>query len=85
MKNKTTIIVMGIIITALLGIVLYSFVLIPTLQDYILNKQVDAQNQIIAVIVNEVITNGYIQIPVGDEVLILVPYQEPIQQTNLEW
>lgn len=72
MKRKE--ILMGLTIIVLLGILGYSFVISPSIDKYILGKQIEAQEIIIYTIVEQIQQTGYIQIPVGEDVLTLVPY-----------
>ena len=68
------IILMSLTIIVLFVIIGYSFVVSPSIDKYIVDKQIEAQEIIIYTIVEQIQQTGYIQIPVGDEVLTLVPY-----------
>lgn len=75
MENKKIIIIMSCVILLLAMVVIYTLIISPSIDNYIITKQAEAQNLILSVLVNQIQQNGYIQIPVGEEVLTLVPYQ----------
>ena len=66
-----------LVIAVLLGIVLYSLVIRPSFTGYVIKIQSEAYDQARTAILKGMITQlqqtGYIQIPIGDEVLRLVP------------
>ena len=75
-------VIIGLIlaVVVLLGFVLYMFALKPTVNGYVVNKQVEAQTILLSNLIQQVQQNGYVQIPVGeDQVLTLIPYTEPAQ------
>ena len=77
-KTQTRLIVgMAVVIAVLAIAVAYSFVAKPAFDDYIVSKQYEAQDVVLTALLSQLQQNGYIQIPVGDQVLTLVPYQEP--------
>ena len=63
------------VIVVLVGFIIYAFGIRPAISGYVVN----AQNQGAQIAVNYIITqvsqNGYVQIPVGNQTLVLVPYQ----------
>ncbi len=71
------------IVVVLLGVILYSFALRPSFNGYVVSKQVEAQDFLIVAMVNQLQQNGYVQIPVGEEVLTLIPYQSPEEQQDI--
>ncbi len=71
-----------ILVIVLSLLVLYAFVLKPAMNGYVVKSQNDGVNYVIASIVNQIQQQGYVQIPVGNETLVLVPYQ-PEQEVNL--
>lgn len=72
--------IMAIVIIVLAAIVVYSFALRPAFNGYVVSKQTEAQDIVLNALLSQLQQNGYIQIPVGDEVLTLVPYQPPVQE-----
>lgn len=74
MENKKIIIIMSCVILLLLMVVAYSFVVSPTIDSYIIKKQTETQNLIFEQIKYRIQQEGYIQIPVGEDVLTLVQY-----------
>ena len=82
-KNKTPFIIsiLIIVIVILLGIVLYSLVLKPSINGYIVSKQSEAYNQgiqdAVAFMLREIDQRGFTQISVADRTLILAPVQPP--------
>lgn len=72
------------IIVILVGFVIYSFGIKPAVTDYVIDKQVEAQNFVIEAILLQLQQTGYVQIPLGNETLILVPYQQPAAPTQVQ-
>jgi len=74
-KNLGLIIgILVLIIILLLGIIAYFMIIKPHFQEYVYEKQVEAQNIVVSAIAEQVQQLGYVQIPVGNETLVLVPY-----------
>lgn len=75
MDRKNTITWVLAVLVIILGImVLYAFVLQPQINGYVVNAQNQGVNHTIAYIVNQIQQQGYAQLPVGNQTLILVPY-----------
>ena len=75
---------MGILVllVVVLGvIVIYSYVAKPVVTGYVTktyNQGVSqGANDVLSVLVNQIQTQGYVQIPVGNQTLVLVPYIPP--------
>ena len=85
-KNRGNLIV-GIlvaIIILLLIIVLYGFIVKPRINGFVVDKQIEAQEIIIAGILNQVDTQGYVELRYYNESIILVPYVAPQQNSFQE-
>jgi len=68
------------VVVVLLGVVIYTFAIKPSVNGYVVNKQVEAQTILLSTLIQQIQQNGYVQIPIGeDQVLTLVPYVEPSQ------
>jgi hypothetical protein len=85
-KNLAIKIMAGIIILLILFIT-YSFIVKPQLQKYNDNRRLEGiEFYVLSVILPQLQQNGFVQIPIGNETLILVPYipqgqpQEQIQE-----
>ena len=80
-ENKTglIIVVLVLVILILLGIVVYAFIINPAIDRYIISTQNQGIDYALAIIVQQVQQNGYVQIPVGNQTLILVPVQPQTQ------
>ncbi len=63
-------------------LVLYAFVLKPALTGYTIDARNEGINLVLTSIITQIQQQGYVQIPVGNETLILVPYQQP-QNNNV--
>ncbi len=67
------------IIVVLAVVVIYAFVVRPAFSDYVTNKEVSAYNQGQADLLNTILLNiqqlGYVNIPIGNQSLILAPVQ----------
>ena len=68
-----------LVIVILVAVVVFAFWVKPAFNGYVVQKQVDAQNLILANIASTVLQNGFVQIPVGNQTMILVQAQ-PVQQ-----
>jgi hypothetical protein len=66
----------------------YLFLIRPITNNYILEKQTEAQiatyNFIMQDMVSQIQQTGYYQVPIGNQTLILIPYQPPQQQAQQE-
>lgn len=80
-RTKVLITILVLVIVILLGVVAYAFVISPAISGYTVQKQ----NEGVQIAVNAILTqlqqNGYVQIPVGNKTLILVPYVPPTAST----
>jgi len=88
MKNSMNIqgkiiIALIFVVVVLLGFILYTFALKPSLNGYVVSKQVEAQNILVSALVQQLQQYGYVQIPVGEEVLTLIPYVPENQQETV--
>lgn len=80
-RNKNRLVaVMAFVIVIMAAVLVYSFALEPTFNGYVVSKQIEAQDIVLSSLIGQIQQNGYVQIPVGEEVLTLVPYQEPAEQ-----
>ena len=81
MANRTNvlIVVLVLIIVVLAGIMVYAFVIKPKISGYTAQKQTEGVQIAINYIIAQLQQNGFVQIPFGNQTLILVPY--PAQQT----
>ena len=84
MVNKTGILiaVLVLVIVLLAGIMVYAFVVKPKISGYNIQKQTEGVNIAINYILAQLQQNGFVQIPVGNQTLILVPYQPPTTQAS---
>jgi len=76
MANKTGVLitVLVAVIVILLAIVVYAFVIKPAVTGYATNKQVEGYQIAVNAILTQLQQNGFVQIPIGNQTLILVPY-----------
>ncbi len=81
-NNRILIAVLLVLVVVLGGMVLYSFALKPAINGYVINAQNQGVNLAVASIVNQIQQQGYVQIPVGNQTLVLVPYN-PTQQPQV--
>ncbi len=80
MKDKRATIIISVllvIIVLLVGFILYSFLIKPQINGYVVEKQIEAQDMVFLGILSQVQQNGYVQIAYGNQSLILVPYVPP--------
>lgn len=78
-NNRILVAVLLVLVVVLGGMVLYSFALKPAINGYVVNAQTQGVNLAVASIVNQIQQQGYVQIPVGNQTLVLVPYNPPQQ------
>lgn len=74
-KNSIVIGVLVLLVIILSVLVIYAFVLKPVITGYVVGKQVEAQEIVVNNILLQLQQNGYVEISVGNDSLILVPYQ----------
>ena len=92
MENRKTKWIIGILIllVLILGmIVVYTYVAKPVITGYVTKtyNQGASQgaNDVLSVLINQIQTQGYVQIPVGNQTLVLIPYIPPqLSQENPE-
>lgn len=81
MANKNVLIVVLVAVVVILaGIVVYAFVVKPSISGYNVQKQNEGVQIAVNYIVAQLQQQGFVQIPIGNQTLILVPYQPPTQQ-----
>ena len=81
MVNKNIMIaILALIIIVLAGVMVYSFVIKPKISGYNVEKQTEGVQIAINYILTQLQQNGFVQIPLGNQTLILVPYVPPQQQ-----
>lgn len=83
MRDKKFAIMLGIIIVLSLAL-LYLLLIGPSIQGYVVNRQIEAQDLVISVIVQTVNQQGYVVLNTEQGQMILVPYKEPQQQVTVE-
>jgi len=83
-KTKITIAVLVAVIVVLASVIAYSFLVKPGITGYAAQRQQEGIDFTIAAIVAQIQQNGFAQIPVGNETLILIPYfpEEQSQQAQ---
>ena len=73
-RYRTMVRILIWVIVVLVLIMAYFFLVRPQLNNYAVNNQIAGANIVYQDIVNNVQTNGYYAIPIGNQTLILVPY-----------
>lgn len=74
-KEKLTIFIMTLIIVFLLLFIIYSFVVAPSYNNFVLEKQLEGQRILIYGIINQIQQQGYVSIPLTqNQSLVLFPY-----------
>ena len=73
-KKKVLITILIAIIVVMAIILAYIFLIRPNITGYAVDRQNEGIEFAIAAIVSQIQQNGFAQIPVGNETLILVPY-----------
>ena len=73
-KTRLTITILVVLVVALAAFVLYSFVIQPTIDGYVVEKQTEGVQIAVTTILTQIQQNGFVQIPLADnQVLTLIP------------
>ena len=81
-KARVMAILIGVIVLLVL-VLLYFFVVSPSMNNFIINKQIEGVNFAYADVVSQIQSQGYFALPLGkneageDQTLVLVPYVPP--------
>jgi len=80
--NKNTLIigVLFIVVLILGGIIGYTYVAKPFITGYQVKNYNQGANDVLTVLLNQIQTQGFVQIPIGDQTLILAPVTQPQPQ-----
>ncbi|MEK6841626.1 MAG: hypothetical protein AABX91_00545 [Nanoarchaeota archaeon] len=78
-RTKALIVILVLIIVVLAGVVAFTFLIKPKVTGYIVEKQTEGVQIAVNAILLQLQQQGFVQIPVGNQTLILVPYQQPEQ------
>lgn len=73
-KSKKTVLILSIVIAVLVIAMVYLFVARPMIQKHQDNLRVEGVNYAVSSILASIQSQGYVEIPVGNQSLILVPY-----------
>ena len=90
MANRTNVLItiLVLVIVVLLAVVLFSFLVKPKFDGYVVGKQIDAQTIVYQDILDQVQRNGFFQMRVGNQTLLLAPFapqgQQPAQQIQAQ-
>ena len=84
MVNRTNVLitVLVLVIVILAGVMLYAFVVQPKISGYTVEKQSVGVQIAVNYILAQLQQNGFVQIQVGNQSLILVPYQPPTTEAS---
>ncbi|GBE19502.1 hypothetical protein BMS3Abin17_00225 [archaeon BMS3Abin17] len=82
-RKDTIILILILIIILLLAILVYSLMIKPAFDRYILKKQAEAQKVILNNMLLQLEQSGYIELYKGNESFLLVKY-EPLQVQQLQ-
>lgn len=86
-ENKKGLIIgiLALVILILGIIIVYTYIAKPVVIGYESRIYNQGANNVLSVLVNQIQTQGYVQIPVGNQTLVLVPYTRPqLSQENLQ-
>jgi hypothetical protein len=82
-KTKLTIRILSAVVIILLLFITFFFVIQPQMNKYADERRLEGiEYYVYQIILPQLQANGYVQIPIGNETLILVPYI-PEQQQNI--
>ncbi len=86
-KTKLTIKILSAAVILLLIFIAFFFVIQPQMNKYANERRLEgAELYVYQVILPQLQSNGYVQIPIGNETLVLVPYipEQTAQETTTE-
>jgi type II secretory pathway component PulM len=63
------------VVVVLVLVMLYFFVVQPSVDRYVFNKQIEAQSYVFADMVNQLQNQGFYQVQLGNQTLVLIPPQ----------
>ncbi len=83
-RNKLLVTFLVLVIVILVAIVAFTFLVKPAVTGYAIDKQGEGVQIAITQILAQVQQNGFVQIPVGNQTLFLMPFdpqqaQQPVQ------
>ena len=89
-RLKVVVVLLVLIVVILAGILLYAFVLKPKVTGYLTGYTTQGQIQGVQFCVGDILSqlqqNGFVQFPLGNQTLILVPYTPPTPiETPVAW
>jgi uncharacterized protein YneF (UPF0154 family) len=84
MDTNKHILVIGVLVVVVLifgGIIGYTYVAKPFITGYQVKNYNQGANDVLTVLINQIQDQGFVQIPIGDQTLILAPVtqQQPSQ------
>ena len=75
--RRKTIWILSTIIAILALFIVFFLIIQPSYYQFVGEKQIEGIELYIENIINQLETNGYVQIPTGNQTIILVPYVPP--------
>lgn len=78
---RTLFILTFLVLLVLVIVVVYAFLIKPTIQGYVVNKQIEASDIIIGTIVSQIQQQGYVQLSYKNESMVLIQYT-PTEKDN---
>ncbi len=69
--------ILAVVIALLILAMVFLFVVRPSVSSYVFNKQIEAQSYVFADMVAQLQNTGAYQVQIGNQTLVLVPYQFP--------
>jgi len=74
-KRGMIIKILAVVVLVLILVMLYFFVVQPNVDKYVFNKQIEAQSYIFADMVTQLQNQGFYQVQLGNQTLVLIPSQ----------
>lgn len=76
-KTQRTIKILIGLVAFLLLVIVYFFVAQPQMNKFVIEKQSEGIDYAVGSILSSIQSQGYVEIPVGNQTLVLVPYVPP--------
>lgn len=83
-RTKVFVILLVLLVVVLAGSLLFVAVIKPAVSGYATQKQTEGVQIAVNSILLQIQQNGFVQIPVGNQTLVLVPYTQGSQSQNTQ-
>lgn len=83
-KGKWVVRGLVIAVIVLLALVIYAFIIAPSINAYVVQKQLEVKDYVLTTMLSQIEKQGYTEIVNGNDTIILVPYNPQNTGSNLQ-